>query len=105
MEIGVLRYKKNSELSLCKKYLLNRKQFVQMGEISATTQTIKTGLPQGSILGPLLFIIYINDLPVASDFFKCNIYADDTTLFCSLNPPDFDKIEDLSIIIKGTGPG
>ena len=46
MEIGVLRYKKNSELSLFKKYLLNRKQFVQMGEISATTQTIKLVYPK-----------------------------------------------------------
>ena len=91
---------KNSELSLFKNYILNRKQFVQMGEISSTTQTIKTGVPQGSILGPLLFVIYINDLPVRSDFFKFIIYADDTTLFCSLNPRNFDKIEDLSIIIN-----
>ena len=91
---------KNSELSLFKNYLLNRKQFVQMGEISSTTQTIKTGVPQGFILGPLLFIIYINDLRAASDFLQFIIYADDTIFFCSLNPRDFDKIEDLSIILN-----
>ena len=70
-----------------------------MGEISSTTQTSKTGVPQGSILCPLLYINYINDLRVASDFLQFIIYADDTILFCSLNPRDFDKIEDLSIII------
>ena len=46
---------------------------------------ISTGVPQGSILGPLLFIIYMNDLPNASHLFECIIYADDTTLIANLN--------------------
>ena len=72
-------------LQLVKKYLTNRKQYVQLNEVNSNLLPINTGVPQGSILGPLLFIIYINDFTRASSIFDFICYADDTTLFITLN--------------------
>ena len=64
-------------------YLTNRKQFVQFGAVCSQPEPITCGVPQGSILGPVLFIIYINDLPNASKVVKTFLFADDTSLFYS----------------------
>ena len=58
--------------------------------------SITTGIPQGSILGPLLFIIYINDFAQATKMFNVLIYADDTTVSSTLNVFS-DKIHDHNL--------
>ena len=61
-------------------YPSNRLQFVQMGDVLSDTLPISTGVPQGSILGPLLFLLYVNYNHLASNKFNAILYADDTTL-------------------------
>lgn len=64
-------------------YLSNRHQFVQLASIKSSTLQITCGVPQGSILGPLLFIIYINDIVNVSKLVTPIMFADDTNLFFS----------------------
>ena len=61
-------------------YLGNRQQYVHYNKTNSNTQNISCGVPQGSVLGPLLFIIYTNDLH-KSITSKCIIFADDTTIY------------------------
>ena len=65
-------------------YLQGRYQYVEMNGYKSTKMPLETGVPQGSILGPLLFLLYINDLPSATKL-KCVIFADDTNLLISGN--------------------
>ena len=63
-------------------YFSNRKQYVSLGDINSSQQHIGLGVPQGSTLGPLFFLLYINDLPNATNSLP-RLFADDTCLILS----------------------
>ena len=67
-------------LQLLKSYLSERYQVVKVNDVISETKLISTGVPQGSVLGPLLYLIYVNELPNISNQFSTCLFADDTTL-------------------------
>ena len=71
-------------------YLSNRQQYVEFNGVSSESCEIKCGVPQGSILGPLLFLLYINDLCNVSKVLDFILFADDTNIFFSHK--DFDLL-------------
>ena len=87
-----IMYKKLKFYGICgnslkwfESYLTNRTQYVDINGYQSKQCQITTGVPQGSVLGPLLFIIYMNDIPYCSQAFNFILYADDTSLFAALD--------------------
>ena len=70
-------------LELCKSYLTDRSQFVMYNGAKSDLKSVKCGVPQGSVLGPLFFIAYMNDIFNASHLLYNILYADDTCIYLS----------------------
>ena len=83
-----------------KSYLSDRKQYVNFKGQSSTTKVITDGVPQGSILGPLLFLVFINDLPLHINT-QVDLFADDTTLLAATDYNDINELnEKLSLEVS-----
>ena len=67
---------------LFKSYLINRMQYVSINNNKSKLQYLNCGVPQGSVLGPLLFLLYINDIAKCCNSGHFRVFADDTGIFC-----------------------
>ena len=75
-------------------YLTNRHEYVIADDHSSGMRLITCGVPQGSVLGPVLFLLYINGICIVSNLLTFVLFADDTNIFCSSA-----SINDLIIIM------
>ena len=76
---------RGNALEIFRSYLSNRQQYVTIDNCKSQTRPISHGVPQGSVLGPLFFLLFINDLPNCCPEGKVRLFADDTTIFFHSN--------------------
>ena len=72
----------DEELQWFQSYLLDRQQFVYAHDVMSNEAVLNIGVPQGSVLGPTLFMLYVNDISQFVSLSTCNLYADDTVIYC-----------------------
>ena len=86
-------------LDVIESYLTDREQCVQINDATSDLDFIKHGVPQGSILGPLFFLLYINDIASCSPVLAFYLFADDTTIFFShKDTKELEKIVNSELV-------
>ena len=90
---------RGSSLLWFKSYLSCRQQYVSVGEARSSIKTINIGVPQGSILGPLLFLIYINDMSQCSDLVHFIHFVDDTAVLLEGNNLEWGARSDTRLAL------
>ena len=84
---------KGDLLNWVKSFLLRRTQCVNVDGITSKWKEVVSGIPQGSVLGPLLFVIFINDMPDVVRFNICKLFADDCKLYGTVNTAAGNKLQ------------
>ena len=83
-------------------YLTNRKQYVSVLDVKSNELPVEFGVPQGSVLGPLLFILYINDICKITDKGKLVLFADDTNIFVAADSKEmaYDMANEVLLAVS-----
>ena len=80
-------------------YLTNRRQYVVVNGEKSDIKLVEVGVPQGSLLGPRLFVIYVNDLPDSTPVGYIHIFANDTTIYYIGNDPE-EIVDALNLMLE-----
>ena len=85
-------------LNWIKNYLYNRRQYTVVNNVSSDVETINCGVPQGSVLGALLYLVYLNDISNVVHDSRLKLFADDTNLFIfGKNLTDVEKKANINL--------